>query len=67
MFNRFVLPLVFSLIALTLAEAKIIEGVEVPAKVTVSGQSLPLNGAGVRTVKLIFIPIKAYVASFYAP
>jgi hypothetical protein len=33
----------------------------------VAGETLPLNGAGVRTVTLAFIPIKAYVASFYAP
>lgn len=44
-----------------------IQGVDVPAQKTVAGESLQLNGAGVRTVTLAFIPIKAYVASFYAP
>ncbi len=49
------------------AFAETIEGVNVPAQATVSGQTLPLNGAGVRVVKFSFIPIKAYVAAFYAP
>ncbi len=44
-----------------------IEGVSIPAQKTVSGTTLQLNGAGVRTVTLAFIPIKAYVASFYTP
>ncbi len=44
-----------------------IEGVNVAPQVTVSGKTLPLNGAGVRTVVLLVVPIKAYVASFYAP
>ena len=44
-----------------------IEGVQVPAEKSVEGKELKLNGAGVRTVKLAFVPIKAYVASFYAP
>lgn len=44
-----------------------IEGVEVAPQVVVSGQTLPLNGAALRTVTLAFIPIKAYVATFYAP
>lgn len=44
-----------------------IEGVNVPVQTQINGQSLPLNGAGVRTVKLFVIPIKAYVAAFYSP
>ena len=52
---------------LTPASALQIEGVNVPAQTTVSGKTLPLNGAGLRTVTLVFLPIKAYVASFYAP
>jgi hypothetical protein len=44
-----------------------IEGVNVPQQKTVNGQALSLNGAGLRTVTLGFIPIKAYVASFYSP
>jgi hypothetical protein len=49
------------------AGAVTIQGVEVPAQKTVAGQTLQLNGAGVRTVTLAFIPIKAYVASFFTP
>ncbi len=44
-----------------------IQGIQVPQQVTVNGQRLTLNGAGLRTVKIAFIPIKAYVAAFYAP
>jgi hypothetical protein len=49
------------------ANALMIEGVNVPAQQTVGGETLPLNGAGVRTITLAFIPIKAYVGAFYAP
>lgn len=44
-----------------------IQGVQVPPQVSVNGQSLALNGAGLRTVTIAFIPIKAYVAAFYTP
>ena len=44
-----------------------IEGVKVPPQSSVNGQSLSLNGAGLRTVTIAFIPIKAYVAAFYTP
>ena len=49
------------------AQAVTIEGVSVPSQVTVSGKTLPLIGAGLRTVVLLVIPVKAYVAAFYAP
>lgn len=54
-------------IGLASLSAEVIEGVTVPQEKAVAGVSLQLNGAGVRTVKLAFVPIKAYVASFYAP
>ncbi len=49
------------------APALEIEGVSIPPTATVSGQTLRLNGAGVRTVVLLIVPVKAYVGSFYAP
>jgi len=49
------------------AWALVIEGVNIPKEKIVSGQLLQLNGAGVRTVTLVFVPIKAYVAAFYSP
>jgi len=55
------------LLPLPLARALTIEGVNVPPQAIVSGQTLPLNGAGLRTVVLLVIPVKAYVAAFYAP
>lgn len=52
---------------LAISPALTLQGVDVPAQKAVAGQTLQLNGAGVRTVTLAFIPIKAYVAAFYAP
>jgi hypothetical protein len=49
------------------SQALVIEGVNLPPQKTVAGQTLTLNGAGLRTVKLVVLPIKAYVASFYTP
>ena len=44
-----------------------IQGVQVPPTVQVAGQTLQLNGAGLRTFKLVFVPIKIYVAAFHTP
>ncbi len=59
--------IVLSLLLVTPSQALTIQGVDVAPQVVVSGKTLPLNGAGLRTVTLAFIPIKAYVATFYAP
>jgi len=47
--------------------AEVVAGIDIPDTLSVSGQTLQLNGAGVRTVTFVFVPIKAYVASFYSP
>ena len=47
--------------------ALVIEGVDVAPSVSVGGRILPLNGAGLRTFKLLMVPIKVYVASLYTP
>jgi len=49
------------------AHAFQIEGVEIPPCVKVDGTILQLNGAGMRTISPMGIPINIYVASFYAP
>lgn len=49
------------------ARALQIEGVVIPPSVTLAGHVLQLNGAGLRTFKLLMVPIKVYVAAFYAP
>lgn len=59
--------LLLMLLTLPSAFPREIQGIQVPQQVTVNGQRLTLNGAGLRTVKIAFIPIKAYVAAFYAP
>ncbi|MFM8364699.1 MAG: chalcone isomerase family protein [Verrucomicrobiota bacterium] len=61
------LPLVAAMLVMPFAGAVEIQGVKVPPSVEVNGQSLPLNGAGLRTFSLLMIPIKIYVAAFYAP
>jgi hypothetical protein len=44
-----------------------IQGVKIPPQVEINGEKLALNGAGLRTVTLLIIPVKAYVAAFYSP
>jgi len=44
-----------------------IQGVTPPPQVQVLGQTLHLNGAGLRTFTLLLVPIKIYVAAFYTP
>lgn len=44
-----------------------IQGVSVPPSATVAGESLRLNGAGLRTFTLLMVPIRIYVASLYTP
>ena len=48
-------------------EAGNIEGVTIPDSITINGQSLRLNGAGLREISLLGVPIKLYVASLYTP
>jgi len=49
------------------APALQIEGVTVPPEATVHGTALTLNGAGLRTFKLLMVPVKVYVAALYTP
>lgn len=60
--SLFVLTITFSS-----ASAVEIQGVSVPPTAQVGGETLQLNGAGLRTFTLLLIPIKIYVASFYTP
>lgn len=53
--------------AMPFVRALEIQGVPVAPTVQVAGQNLALNGAGLRTFTLVFVPIKIYVAAFYAP
>jgi len=49
------------------AHARQIEGVEIPESVKVEGKTLHLNGAGMRTISPLDVPVNLYVASFYTP
>lgn len=53
--------------AVSRLEAIEIQGVSLPDTVTISGTNLSLNGAGLRTFKLLMVPIKVYVAALYSP
>jgi hypothetical protein len=65
---RFLLSLSFACAFTALpARALQIEGVEIPQHVHVDGKKLQLNGAGMRTISALGIPVNLYVASFYAP
>ena len=44
-----------------------IEGVNISQSAKINGETLQLNGAGLRSFSLAFIPIKIYVASLYTP
>jgi hypothetical protein len=65
--KRICLYLFASLLCLLPAHALEIQGVTVPPTAQVGGVALRLNGAGLRTFSLLMVPIKIYVASFYAP
>jgi len=56
-----------SSVSLESARALEIQGVTPAQQVQVSGQTLQLNGAGLRSFTLLLVPIKIYVAAFYTP
>jgi len=56
-----------ALLAATAATAVEIQGVKIPPTVEVAGKTLQLNGAGLRTFTLVFVPIKIYVAALHSP
>jgi Chalcone isomerase-like len=62
-------PLILLLLFLAITPLKALEiqGINIPPNVTVAGDSLRLNGAGLRTFTLLMVPIKIYVASLYTP
>lgn len=44
-----------------------IQGVTLDQQVRVCGETLKLNGAGLRAFRILMIPLKIYVVAFYAP
>jgi Chalcone isomerase-like len=62
----FILSLFILTFTISSSYALQIQGVTVPSNVQVAGQPLQLNGAGLRTFSLVMVPIKIYVAAFYA-
>ena len=67
MMKKFLIVLV-ALLGMSLPGVALeIQGVTVPPQVQVAGNSLQLNGAGLRTFTLLMVPIRIYVAAFYTP
>jgi hypothetical protein len=62
-----ILLILATAMAFPFAHAVEIQGVKVPPSAAAGGQTLSLNGAGLRTFTLLMIPIKIYVAAFYTP
>lgn len=56
-----------AVIATSPLQALEIEGVKISDTKAVNGQTLQLNGTGVRTFRFLGVPIKIYVAAFYTP
>ena len=63
----FILSLFTLTFSISPSRAVQIQGVAVSPKVDVGRDTLQLNGAGLRTFSLVMVPIKIYVAAFYAP
>jgi hypothetical protein len=68
--KRFLILTLASLLCLPtvrVLKALEIQGVSIPPTIQLAGQTLQLNGAGLRTFTLLMVPIKIYVASLYTP
>jgi hypothetical protein len=68
--KRFLFPPLLILLCLSIVRnlrALEIQGVNIPPTTQLGGETLQLNGAGIRTFTLLMVPIKIYVASLYTP
>lgn len=55
------------LLAVSPTRATEIEGVKVPEQISVAGKALSLQGAALRQVNFLALPVKVYVGAFYSP
>ena len=62
--SRIAAALAAALLALP-AAAREVEGVQVPDTVTVAGQTLTLNGVGIRKKKVAFVKVDVYVGALH--
>ena len=65
--RRFVVAMLALLILAVPATARELEGVTMPDSITVDGNTLVLNGMGVRIKKVVFVKVKVYVGGLYLP
>lgn len=65
MLRKSVVAMIAVLLLASLAEAVTVSGVTLPDTVTVEGEQLVLNGAGLREKKFLIVPIDIYVAGLY--
>jgi hypothetical protein len=63
--TRKILPVLMGLWLVSVADAATLGGVTLPGSYTVEGQSLPLNGIGLRTLTIFHV--RVYVAGLYLP
>jgi hypothetical protein len=65
MMTKGMIALLLSLVLVPAAGAAVVSGVTFPDTVTVEGQQLVLNGAGMREKKFVIVPVDVYVAGLY--
>ena len=65
--RRFVWAMLAVLVLTVPATARELEGVTMPDSISVDGQTLALNGMGVRIKKVVFVKVKVYVGGLYVP
>ena len=65
--RRFVWAMLAVLVLTVPATARELEGVTMPDSISVDGQTLALNGMGVRIKKVVFVKVKVYVGGLYLP
>ncbi len=65
MIRKFMVAVFLILFLAPMAGAVVVEGVTFPDTVTVAGEQVFLNGAGVRAKKIVFVPIDIYAIALY--
>ena len=65
MIRKVMIAVLLVMLMAPMAGAVVVEGVTLPDKVTVAGEELVLNGAGVRVKKILVVPLDVYVIGLY--
>lgn len=65
MVKRFLMVVLAVVCMTSIASAVTVGGVNLPDSITVAGESLVLNGAGIREKKVVVVTVDVYAAGFY--